>query len=237
MFKGLKQGQCERNKALKRYDNRAMGVIVSTGTSRAAQSSATAAQRTTWTMPASRVMEAGSPTCAEAGNLGGVVLFGQCVEVHREQWLQPEISKQMCCICSSSPIWISPIQKAWTMPRKIKASGNVMVQMLRLPIDVLDECMPEVDLKKLILLQQEYERSVIETQEKKIAATKTLLRRLCGCSSVTGPNPSVALEDKMVSQEQRLRHLLSQRPTCRRTLTEWVAKTYPQWGDCGIGIQ
>jgi len=115
----------------------------------------------------------------------------------------------------------------------VKATGNVMVQILRLPIGVLHECMPTVEFEKLIGLQQEYERSVLETQQKKIAAAKREL--LKARSSVDMPKSSVMLEEKLESQQQRLRDLLAERGASRQRLTVWMATTYPPRSGLALG--
>jgi hypothetical protein len=175
----------------------------------------------------------GPATCAHAGNLGGVVLFGESVEVPEERWLETQVSKQMWCTCSTSPIWISPIVEAWAVGRKVKATGNVMVQILRIPLDVLHECMPAVEFQKLVGLQQEYERSVLETQQKKIAAAKREL--LKAPSSVSMSKSRAMLEEKLESQQQRLRDLLVERGASRQRLTVWTAKTYPPRSGLALG--
>jgi len=177
VLKGLKRGQCERNKTLRRYENRAMGLIVSAGAP-TSTSSLKHAPKTTWTMSAPHLHETASPTCAEAGHLGGVVLLGACVETPREKWQYPETQKQMFCTCSTSPVFISQINAAWPIREPVKARGNVMVQILRLPARVLRDCMPDVEFQALLGLQEEYQQSVLETQSRKIAATKRLLRKM-----------------------------------------------------------
>jgi hypothetical protein len=206
----LKEGQCEGDKKLARYDGSCVGVILSAGKqvgqgSRQADKTA----KTEWVMSQPVGMPPMPPTSAKTGTVAAFSVLGPAVAMSRDRWVEPAIQRQMWCTCSQSPVFVSRIRHVWAAKEQVPARGNVMVQLLRLPVSVVKASVPEKEFLQVLQAQPEYENRTASAQTAKIAKTNRLLRRLRAASQVS--TLIARAESTLAAQQHCLRLLQSAR--------------------------
>ncbi len=220
----LKHGQCEGDLKLRRYAGSCVGILLSAGKASRAGKESPLAPKIQWVL--SPAAELAPPTCARAGTVACFCLLGPALPIHRERWLEESIQQEMWCTCSKSPVFVSRIQQVWAAKgEEVRARGNLMVQLLRLPARVLQASLPQKEFLEVLRAQPQYERRKANAQSAKIAATQRLLRclRAGACGSGLRAALVARAESRLTAQEDLLRQLHCTRAQSEAQIAHWLS--------------